>query len=155
MKKHKSVVLCVFLRRKNICPKINFKFLCFLGSQITVNVLLLIKTSKEESVFYGIYSNISDLKRWIKFIKGSNAYPYNLMKETNIINGTNIHYGFGLRIEEFNGHKLIYHCGSTIGTNTVVGYIEGTDVEFAMLLNCDNISCDKFIFNLKEYLKNA
>ena len=103
----------------------------------------------------GIYSNISDLKRWIKFIKGSNVYPYNLMKETNIINGTNIHYGFGLRIEEFNGHKLIYHCGSTIGTNTVVGYIEGTDVEFAMLLNCDNISCDKFIANLKEYLKNA
>lgn len=103
----------------------------------------------------GLYSNIPDLKRWIKFLKNQNTYPYNLMKESTVVNGVDVHYGFGLRIDNLNGHKMICHCGSTIGTNTVIGYVEDTDIEFAMLLNSDGISCDYLITNIKEYLKNV
>lgn len=98
----------------------------------------------------GIYSNIPDLKKWLTFIKGINKYPYSLMKETTIIDDTDIKYGLGLRVEKIGDKKLIYHCGSTIGTNTVIGYVEESEIEFALLLNSDNISCDKFIANLRE-----
>lgn len=103
----------------------------------------------------GLYSNIPDLKRWIKFIRNSNQYPYNLMKETNIINGVDIEYGLGLRVKTLNGNKLIYHCGSTIGTNTIVGFVEGTNIEFALLLNCNGISGELLLSNIREYFKDA
>ena len=103
----------------------------------------------------GLYSNIQDLKRWIKFLRNINTYPYNMMKETHIINGVDIEYGLGLRVKELNGHKLIYHCGSTIGTNTIVGYVEDTKIEFALLLNCNGISGEILLSNIREYLKNV
>ena len=103
----------------------------------------------------GLYSNIPDLKRWIRFIRNNNQCPYNLMKETHIINGVDIEYGLGLRVKTLNGNKLIYHCGSTIGTNTIIGFVEGTNIEFALLLNCNGISGEVLLSNIREYFKNV
>lgn len=103
----------------------------------------------------GLYSNIPDLKRWITFIRNINQYPYNLMKETHIVNGVDIEYGLGLRVKELNGNKLIYHCGSSIGTNTIIGFVEGTNIEFALLLNCNGISGEILLSNIREYFKNV
>ena len=103
----------------------------------------------------GLYSNIPDLKRWIRFIRNNNQYPYNLMKETHIINGVDIEYGLGLRVKTLNGNKLIYHCGSTIGTNTIIGFVEGTNIEFALLLNCNGISGEILLSNIREYFKDV
>ncbi|MBO4667401.1 MAG: serine hydrolase [Bacilli bacterium] len=104
----------------------------------------------------GIYSNIPDLKRWISFLKGLNKEPYSLMKKTNFINGSDIEYGFGLRVKHINvkgeDHEIIYHCGDTIGTNTILGYIDDLDIEFILLTNRDKINTSVFIENLKNYL---
>ena len=104
----------------------------------------------------GIYSNIPDLKRWISFLKGLKAEPYALMKKTNYANGVDIEYGFGLRVKTINvkgeDHELIYHCGDTIGTNTILGYIEDLDIEFVLLTNRNKVDTSVFIENLKYYL---
>lgn len=101
----------------------------------------------------GIYSNILDLIKWIEFVRNINEYPYTLLKETNIINGNDIEYGYGLRVKNVYGHKLIYHCGDTIGTNTLIGYVEDLDIEFAFLTNKGKTNTEILISNLRDYIK--
>ena len=105
----------------------------------------------------GIYSNIPDLKRWLAFLQSINSEPYSLMKKTNYDSkGNDIEYGFGLRVKtiDVKGEKyeLIYHCGDTIGTNTIVGFIKDLDIEFILLTNRNKVDTSVFIENLKNYL---
>ena len=95
----------------------------------------------------GIYSNIIDLKKWVKHIENleNMEYPYNLMVKPNFIGEENTEYGFGLRIKEFNGHKIVYHNGFTIGTHTSLGFIKDLGVEFILLVNEGSHSTDEFI----------
>lgn len=100
----------------------------------------------------GIYSNIIDLIKWLKVIRNLDGI-YKEMINPNIIGDVNTEYGYGLRIKEANGHKYIYHNGSTIGTNTSIGYIEDLDVEWAFLLNEGSLGTEKLIERIvKKYL---
>ena len=104
----------------------------------------------------GIYSNIPDLKRWLSYIKDMDKEPYKLMKKTNYANDVDIEYGFGLRVKTINvkgqDYELIYHCGDTIGTNTILGFIKDLDIEFILLTNRNKVDTSVFIENLKKYL---
>lgn len=106
----------------------------------------------------GIYSNVPDLKKWLAFLQNIDKEPYSLMKKTNIINGNDIEYGFGLRVKTINvkgvDHELIYHCGDTIGTNTIIGFVKDLDIEFIYLTNSNVADTAIFIDNLKEYLND-
>ena len=79
------------------------------------------------------------------------------MKKTNYdAKGNDIEYGFGLRVKTIDvkgeKHELIYHCGDTIGTNTIVGFIKDLDIEFILLTNRNKVDTSVFIENLKNYL---
>ena len=104
----------------------------------------------------GIYSNIPDLKRWVAFLQEIDKEPYSLMMKTNYANGVDIEYGFGLRVKTINvrgkDYELIYHCGDTIGTNTILGFIRDLDIEFILLTNRNKVDTSVFIENLKNYL---
>ena len=104
----------------------------------------------------GIYSNIPDLKRWVAFLRNIKDEPYSLMKKTNYASGVDIEYGFGLRVKTINvkgkDYELIYHCGDTIGTNTILGFIDELDLEFILLTNRNKVDTSIFIENLKKYL---
>lgn len=104
----------------------------------------------------GIYSNIPDLKRWIQYLKNLDEEPLSLMKKTNYAGGIDIEYGYGLRVKTINvkgnDYELIYHCGDTIGTNTILGFIKELDIEFVLLTNRNKIDTSVFIENLKNYL---
>ena len=86
----------------------------------------------------GIYSNIHDLKKWIKYLR-KNKSVLELMTSDRVKTADNLYYGYGLRIKEieYNGQKieLYYHTGSTIGTNTLLGFVDDLDVEFVLLTN--------------------
>lgn len=99
----------------------------------------------------GIYSSIMDLKKWLKHIESLDDF-YQVMEETHIINGVDIEYGFGLRVKQIRGHKFIYHCGDTIGTNTILGFIKDLDIEFVFLTNENAIDTEIFNANLRKYL---
>ena len=101
----------------------------------------------------GIYSNINDLVKWLKVIENLEG-PYLDMIKPNIIGETNTEYGYGLRIKNINGHEVIYHNGYTIGTNTSIGYIKDLGIEWAFLINVNNLGTDKLIEEiLKKYCK--
>lgn len=99
----------------------------------------------------GLYSNIIDLKKWLTYIQNLDEF-YKQLSTTHIVNGVDIEYGMGLRAKMVNGHELVYHCGSSIGTNTVIGYIKDLDIEFILLTNCNDRSCSKFIDKFSKIL---
>ena len=99
----------------------------------------------------GFYSSIDDLIKWLQFLRKDDISKQ--MFVPNILpNGKNSEYGLGIRIVEKGDVKIIYHCGETIGTNTIVGFLPDLDMEFIFLTNMDGINCSKFIGNLLEYL---
>ena len=101
----------------------------------------------------GIYSSINDLKKWMENIKNLES-GYEAMEETHIVNGIDIEYGLGIRVKQINGHKLVYHCGATIGTNTILGFIKDLDIEFIFLTNNGNKSGEIFLSNLRKRIGN-
>lgn len=97
----------------------------------------------------GIYSSIDDLKKWLKVIQNLEK-PYDEMIKTHIINGIDIEYGLGLRVKKLKNYQVIYHCGGTIGTNTIIGYVKELDIEFIFLTNKGDKDASKLLNNLEE-----
>ena len=100
----------------------------------------------------GLYSSIHDLKKWINYLMSI----YNEEKEfftPNILeNGENTEYALGIRNIKRKGITVIYHCGETIGTNTIVGFVPEENKKFIVLTNLNGRSCSKFIDNLVSIL---
>lgn len=103
----------------------------------------------------GIYSSVNDLKKWLKVIENLSGL-YRKMVETNYINSIDIQYGFGLRVKSIKQYKLIYHCGDTIGTSTLIGYIRDDNdnivYEFIFLTNKSDKDTSIFVNNLVNKL---
>lgn len=102
----------------------------------------------------GIYSSVLDLKKWLKNIMNL-QYPYSLMTKTNICLGNDIEYGLGLRVKEYSFGRVIYHCGETIGTNTIIGFIKELNIEFIFLTNKDNIDASLLLNNIIECISEG
>lgn len=97
----------------------------------------------------GIYSSIDDLKKWLKVIQSLNK-PFDEMIKTHIINGIDIEYGLGLRVKKLKDYPIIYHCGETIGTSTIIGYIKELDIEFIFLTNKGDKDASLLLNNLER-----
>ena len=99
----------------------------------------------------GLYSSVNDLIHWLDFLQKDKLSEQ--MFIPNILpNGKNSEYGLGIRIVTHQDKPIIYHCGETIGTNTIVGFIPSLKAEFIFLTNVNVINCSKFISNLYRYL---
>lgn len=86
----------------------------------------------------GLYSNINDLKKWCKYLVSTKNYFE--MKKPNYINDESYNeYGYGLRIIKVDNDEIIYHCGSTIGTNTLLLFSEDLNICLIFLTNLNNI----------------
>lgn len=86
----------------------------------------------------GLYSNVNDLKKWCKYLVSTDNYK--IMKQANYINEQSYNeYGCGIRIINVNGNEIIYHCGSTIGTNTLLLFSEDLEICIIFLTNLNNI----------------
>lgn len=98
----------------------------------------------------GIYSNVLDLKKWLKYISQDKYLEFkeNILKPHILPNGENIEYGYGIRIKNKNNIEVVYHCGDTIGTNTIIGFIKDLDIEFILLTNINGIDTAKLIDNI-------
>ncbi len=100
----------------------------------------------------GLYSSVDDLNKWLDHLMNlyKNSYDdYKEYFEANILeNGENSEYGFGIRHIVRKGIDIIYHCGETIGTNTVIGFIPSENKKFIFLTNYDGIDASKMIQNL-------
>jgi len=99
----------------------------------------------------GLYSSIHDLKKYLRFIQQSSLAKK--MFVPNILpNGMNTKYGFGLRVLKHKNYKIIYHCGETCGTNTIIGFIPRLDIEFAFMTSLNGIDTEFLLKNILHHL---
>ena len=101
----------------------------------------------------GLYSSINDLKKWIKYLITTDNFK--LMKQPNYLNENDYNeYGLGIRIVDVNEKELIYHTGSTIGTNTLLLFSIDLNLCVLFLTNINDNSTTKIKEHLVEYFKN-
>lgn len=101
----------------------------------------------------GLYSSINDLKKWCKFLVNSKNFQE--MKQPNYVNENEYNeYGMGLRNIKCNGKEIIYHCGSTIGTSTLLLFSVDFEICLLFLSNIDNVDTAIMKDNLVKYLKH-
>jgi len=72
----------------------------------------------------GIYSSVEDLLKWDRAL-----YAEKLVKKETLaaafapgvlLDGKALDYGFGWRLDQFNGHRRVMHTGSTSGFRNVI-----------------------------------
>lgn len=97
----------------------------------------------------GIYSTINDINKWIDFLLNDDN---KMMFDTNYLpNGINTEYGLGMRIIEFNNETIYYHCGDTIGTNTLILF--NNNIRLIFFTNLSDIDTSIIKDNLLSYLR--
>ncbi len=102
----------------------------------------------------GIYSTINDLKKWCKYLCDSDIFQ--AMKIPNYINNqSNNEYGLGIRIIKVNNKEIYYHCGSTIGTNTLLLFSKDFNICLLLLTNLNNVDTSIMKDNLIKIIKNS
>lgn len=72
----------------------------------------------------GIYASIMDYFKWDQALYGERLIKRDILNEAFtpqvLLDGSFTHYGFGWRIDEKSGLKIIHHNGSTCGFSTAV-----------------------------------
>ena len=101
----------------------------------------------------GLYSSVNDLKKWVKFLVNSEYYE-EMTKANYVGENENNDYALGLRNIKFNGKKIIYHCGSTIGTRTLVLFSKDLDLCLIFLTNINGIDTSNMKENVLKYLSS-
>ena len=99
----------------------------------------------------GLYSSVNDLKKWCKYLYSSEIFKD--MKVPNYMNeSTYNEYGLGIRITKVNDSEIYYHCGDTIGTNTILLFSKDLDLCLIFLTNMNNINTTHMKENLIKLL---
>ena len=99
----------------------------------------------------GIYSSVNDLKKWCLFLSKSKHFEF--MKKPNYINEEEYnYYGLGIRTIKFNNNEIHYHCGDTIGTNTLLLFSTDLNLCLIFLTNLNGIDTEIVKNNLLEIL---
>lgn len=100
----------------------------------------------------GLYSSVNDLKKWCKYLVTTSNFQD--MKVPNYIGDTEYNfYGLGIRTIEVNGHLIHYHCGDTIGTNTLLLFSIDLNLCLIFLTNLGGIDTEIMKNNLIELIK--
>ena len=99
----------------------------------------------------GLYSSIHDLKKYLYFIQHT-PLAQQMFAPNVLACGTNTKYGFGSQILKHKNYKIIYHCGKTIGTSTIIGFIPRMGIEFAFMTSLNGIDTEIFLKNLLHCL---
>lgn len=101
----------------------------------------------------GIYSNINDLKKWCKFLSKS-KYFKEMTTKHYVGENENNDYCLGLRNINCKGKEIIYHCGSTIGTSTLLLFSLDYNICLIFLSNMNGIDTAIMKDNLVKHLNN-
>ncbi len=100
----------------------------------------------------GIYSNVNDLIKWLEYLEKIYKTDKEFFEANILPNGESSEYALGIRHVVRRGLDIIYHCGETIGFNTIIGFVPRENKKFIVLTNLGNHSCDKVLENLIKTL---
>ena len=91
----------------------------------------------------GILANAIDLARWFEAVlQGRVVKPSGLQQmlaPARLADGGNVAHGFAFFTDTFNGHKMIFHHGSTVGGfGSVVRYFPDERITIAVMGNLED-----------------
>lgn len=101
----------------------------------------------------GIYSSINDLKKWCIYLSQSEEFK-EMRKPNPLKPDENSSYGYGIRIIKVGDKEIFYHCGSTIGTSTLLLFSIDLSICLIFLSNLGNINTSGIKDNLLKILQN-
>jgi len=87
----------------------------------------------------GIYSSVDDLFKWDQAL-----YTEKLVKKETLaaafspgvlLDGKTLEYGFGWRLDQYNGHRRVMHTGSTSGFRNVIQHYPDDNFTVIILTN--------------------
>lgn len=89
----------------------------------------------------GIYSSLLDIYKWDQSLYTekllSKKFLNEYWTEGTTIDGIKFPYGYGWRLESYNGNKVVYHTGSTRGFRNIIYRIPGKGFTIVILTNRD------------------
>jgi CubicO group peptidase (beta-lactamase class C family) len=92
----------------------------------------------------GILSTASDLVRWqMALTSGKVVQPQSFARmrtSTVLPNGHDTSYGFGLKLNEWEGRPRVQHGGGIFGFNSMLLWLPGEDLHVAVLSNGEPLS---------------
>lgn len=103
----------------------------------------------------GLYSNLDDLNKWLDYlIKNKSQLEETMFKPNILANNENTEYGFGMRITKLSENYIYYHCGDTIGTNTLILFCPSINLRCIFLTNFGGIDTNIIKDNILNFLKS-
>lgn len=102
----------------------------------------------------GIYSTVDDLKCWITYLLSQEeALQKTMFCSHRLLDGIDTGYGMGMGNISFEGNKIYYHWGDTIGTNTLILFSKDLDLKCIFLTNLGDIDTLHLKDNIMHYLE--
>jgi len=104
----------------------------------------------------GVYSSIMDYFKWDQALYGETLVSRDILDEAftsgKLSDGTLAGYGFGWRVEEKNGMKIVHHNGSTCGFNTAVRRVPEKRLTIVIFANRSGKESHQISDQLIDYL---
>jgi len=104
----------------------------------------------------GIYTSLEDYLKWDQALYGETLVPRPILDEAwmsgTLTDGAPINYGFGWRVEERNGVRLIHHNGSTCGFNSAVRRMPDKKMTLVIFTNRNGNQSHQIADNLTDYI---
>lgn len=95
----------------------------------------------------GILSTAGELVRWQMALSSGKVVKPESFKRmctpTVLPNGRDTHYGFGLKMGEWNGKPRVEHGGGIFGFNSMLYWLPGDDLHVAVISNGEPLSSEK------------
>jgi CubicO group peptidase (beta-lactamase class C family) len=102
----------------------------------------------------GIYTTLNDMYRWDQALYSDVLVSQDTLdlaySPAHTNSGEVINYGFGWRLDEFEGHKRVRHGGSWVGFRTHIARIPELRFTIVMLSNRSDFEPDSYIDKLTE-----
>lgn len=77
-----------------------------------------------------------------------------MFKINTLNDGTKTEYGYGIQVIEVNNKLLYYHCGDTVGTNTLILFSSDFKLRCIFLTNLGNVETRLLKDAIVEEIKN-
>ena len=124
----------------------------------------------------GIYSNLEDLAKWddalqnhtllsekeiqpalmpAKLNDGSEPHWPNEPNGDNLHPGKPVSYGFGWFLDPYEGHRRIWHTGSTMGFRTVIERFRDENLTIIILANRTDLDPEKLLLQVADLFLSA
>lgn len=124
----------------------------------------------------GIYSNLEDLEKWddalghhtllsekemrpaltpVRLKDGSEPHWPQEPGGDNLHPGKPVSYGFGWFLDPYNGHRRMWHTGSTMGFRTVIQRFLGENLTIIILSNRSDLDPEKLSLAVADLLLPA